>query len=105
MMPPGWARPSALGDAIDRVGRCLAKVASFGHHDGRIAQPEPSWEPGKGPRRSDLTEPQKGSPSTCRAGAMHILALQRNRTSRSELLHHEPAVGVSYAQSVSLPSL
>lgn len=60
---------------------------------------DPEFAAYRGPRRRDLTKPQKGSPSTCRAGAMHILALQPNRTSRSELRHDEPAVGVSYALS------
>ena len=36
------------------------------------------WAPGRGPRRRDLAKPLKGSPSTCGAGALHILALQPN---------------------------
>src|SRR5450759_5966527 len=58
-------------------------VALFGRHAGRIPQAEPSPAPGRGPRRRDLAKPQKGSPSTCGARAMHILALQPNLMSRS----------------------
>jgi hypothetical protein len=35
------------------------------------------------PGRRDLAEPQMGSPSTCGAGAMYMLALRSNRTPRS----------------------
>jgi hypothetical protein len=66
-----------------RVEESLRReAASFGRQGGRIPQ-SLSGAPDSGPRRRDLTKPQKGSPSTCRAGAMHILALQPNRTSRS----------------------
>jgi len=44
------------------------------------------WRPpasDRGPRRRDLTKPQKGSPSTCGAGAVHILALQPDHMARS----------------------
>src|SRR5450759_398992 len=58
-------------------------VALFGRHAGRIPQAEPSPAPGRGPRRRDLAKPREGSPSTCGARAMHILALQPNLMSRS----------------------
>jgi hypothetical protein len=53
-------------------------VAWFSHQDERILGQAFLKRPAGAPGRRDLAKPQKGSPSTCGAGAIHILALQSN---------------------------
>jgi hypothetical protein len=64
-----------LRDAARRTGR-------FGHQDERILGRAFLRRPAGAPGRRDLAKPQKGSPSTCGAGAIHILALPSNPMSR-----------------------
>jgi hypothetical protein len=69
--------PQALSGAHDRYDRPDIRVL------------------GKAPVLRDLTKPQKGSPSTCGTGAMHILGLPPDSTSRS-------SAGLGHCQDTQL---
>ncbi len=77
--------PAGAHHELAQLGESVASrhapIAPAAQHVNPAPQAE--WAPSRGPRRRDLTKPQKGSPSTCGAGAMHILALQPNLMSRS----------------------